>query len=194
MSAKRLQAARAPAMSCAIRVLCPVLLLLGADTLRAARVRGQFGFTPDAREELGQLWRESGLRREERVACLGGSGRSGQWLITSVRRLAPVDADSSNISATSSLTECRPPTWIGTVHTHIARFQGLPYTTFSAPDRDVMARWRRQWESEGVFCVIYSEARVQCEAGEESMSDTLYATEALSMPAPQRGNTIGAAH
>jgi hypothetical protein len=167
----------------------------GPTHYRPGRVdAAAFGFAPVAGEQLSELWSESVGAGEERVACIGGVSRDGVSLITKLEELHPESADSSNISAASSLDECRPPLWFGTVHTHIARFQGLPYTTFSASDRDVITLWRRRWHMEGVFCVLYSEEMAHCEVGDRTSTDTAYAVVAAAQIAVQRGNMIGATH
>jgi hypothetical protein len=79
--------------------------------------------------------------------------------------LAPSRADSANISAIASLRQCSAPHWLGTVHTHIAQFNGRPYTIFSAPDRYVMTLWRERWKTPGVFCILYSDLDATCELG-----------------------------
>jgi hypothetical protein len=89
--------------------------------------------------------------------------------------LDATSADSSNVSAQTSLTECGAPEWFGTVHTHIARFQGIPFSTFSPADRWVMAAWRKAWREEGVFCVLYSDTMSHCEGGADESGDPAYA-------------------
>jgi hypothetical protein len=88
-----------------------------------------------------------------------------------------------NASAAASIRDCGAPEWLGTVHTHIARFGGLPYVTFSAPDRGVMREWHSRWKVDGVFCVLYDEQHAYCEAGDDSSGDALYAYP--------RGNNLG---
>ena len=154
---------------------------------------GDFRFAAEARSSLQSLWSTSIDAREERVACIGGYSRNGVAVITRVRALEPEGADSSNILAAASLERCSPPNWFGTVHTHIAKFQGLPYVTFSAPDRNVIMLWHERWKADGVFCVLYSATEAHCEAGSETSGDTTYALGAAPSPPPQRGNTFGLA-
>ena len=124
-----------------------------------------FRIAAQAREPLHELWVNSLSVKQERVACLGGRIDHDVVYITRVELLAPSRADSANISALPSLRECAAPTWLGTVHTHIATFHGLPYTIFSAPDRYVMTLWRERWKAPGVFCILYSDADANCELG-----------------------------
>jgi hypothetical protein len=141
-----------------------------------------FHFTTAARSALQSLWRTSTDHKQEEVACIGGYRRDGVSYITRVERVR-TSADSMNASAGISLLECGAPEWLGTVHTHIARFGGLPYVTFSAPDRGVMREWHSRWKVDGVFCVLYDDQHAYCEAGDESSGDALYAYP--------RGNNLG---
>jgi hypothetical protein len=128
-----------------------------------------------ARATLQALWHASVGAHQERVACIGGYRGTHVAHITRVKILTSAAADSSNVSAQASLAECGTPEWFGTVHTHIARFQGRPFSTFSPADRWVMATWRKTWRDEGVFCVLYSETMSHCEAGGEASGDPAYA-------------------
>jgi len=146
------------------------------DALDAAD-NGSFRFETDARDSLRTLWLVSINAHQERVACIGGERRSGVAYITRVKPLVPSAADSLHISAETSLTQCGGPEWFGTVHTHVAKFQGLPFVTFSPADRGVMTMWRKRWQDEGVFCVLYSQTEAHCEAGPEQSDDPIYALE-----------------
>jgi hypothetical protein len=172
-------------------------LLAAASFLTAASARAQrggprgpdstahtqsFQFTNAARTALQGLWRTSSDAKQEEVACIGGYRRDGVSYITRVERVR-TSADSMNASASISLRECGAPEWLGTVHTHIAHFGGLPYVTFSAPDRGVMREWHNRWKALGVFCVLYDEQHAYCEAGDENSGDALYAYP--------RGNNLG---
>jgi hypothetical protein len=141
-----------------------------------------FRFTNVARAALQSLWQTSRDHKEEEVACIGGYRRDGVNYITRVERVR-TPADSMNASATLSLRQCGVPEWLGTVHTHIAHFGGLPYVTFSAPDRGVMREWHNRWKADGVFCVLYDDQHAYCEAGDDSNGDALYAYP--------RGNNLG---
>lgn len=141
-----------------------------------------FRFTNAVRAALQDLWRTSSDAKQEEVACIGGYRRDGVSYITRVERVR-TSADSMNASASISLRECGAPEWLGTVHTHIAHFGGLPYVTFSAPDRGVMREWHSRWKADGVFCVLYDEQHAYCEAGDENSGDALYAYP--------RGNNLG---
>jgi hypothetical protein len=123
-----------------------------------------FRFTPEARAALRQLWNESVAARAERVACLAVERQGRITVITRVELLSVARADSAVVAAGESIHRCGPPDWLGTVHTHIARFGGQPYVTFSRNDRHVMFLWRRRWGIEGVFCLLYSERAAHCEA------------------------------
>lgn len=122
-----------------------------------------FRFSAQARGPLHELWAKSLSVKQERVACLGGHVDHDVVYITRIEVLAPSRADSANISAIASLRECSAPNWLGTVHTHIAQFNGRPYIIFSAPDRYVMNLWRERWKAPGVFCILYSEQDATCE-------------------------------
>jgi hypothetical protein len=111
------------------------------------------------------MWRESVAAREERVACIASTIRSDTVFVTRVSALEPEEADSMDISATKSVEQCGPPTWSGTVHTHIAMYtDSLPSTRFSAQDRTAMRLWYDRWHADGVFCLIYSARDAHCEA------------------------------
>jgi hypothetical protein len=124
-----------------------------------------FRFSREAGSALRDLWEASVAAREERVACLASTIRNDTVFVTRVRPLDPEDADSMGISAVASVEECGPPTWSGTVHTHIALYtDDLPSTRFSAQDRTAMRLWYDRWHSDGVFCLIYSRENAHCEA------------------------------
>ncbi|HZN97023.1 MAG TPA: hypothetical protein VFB61_04765 [Gemmatimonadales bacterium] len=124
-----------------------------------------FRFSQEAGSALRDLWEASVVAREERVACLASTIRNDTVFVTRVRPLDPEDADSLGISAVASVEECGPPTWAGTVHTHIALYtDDLPSTRFSAQDRTAMRLWYDRWHSDGVFCLIYSRENAHCEA------------------------------
>jgi hypothetical protein len=113
---------------------------------------------------LQQLWRESQMAKEERVACLGGHIESDTVVVDHIRALTPQDADSMGISARRSIDECGPPEFGGTVHTHIALYDAEhPYPTFSGADRGVMDLWLHHWRMDGMFCVLYDKASAHCE-------------------------------
>jgi hypothetical protein len=139
-----------------------------------ARVDANFHFDSRARISLQALWRTSDASKQERVACIGGYQHADTTYITRVG-LVSADADSLQATAGASLRECRPPEWLGTVHTHVARIDGHPYVTFSGSDRAVMAVWHRQWQADGVFCVLYDDRRAHCEAGNDRTGDPEYA-------------------
>ena len=118
-----------------------------------------FHFESRARISLQALWRTSDEAKQERVACIGGYQRADTTYITRVEQV-DADADSLQAAAGASLQECRPPEWLGTVHTHVARLDGRPYVTFSGSDRAVMAAWHRRWQADGgVLCVVRRSSR-----------------------------------
>lgn len=97
------------------------------------------------------------------MACLAGSIDDDTVYISRVLSLDTPPADSLGISAASSLEDCGPPEWRGTVHTHVALRNGLPYSLFSGADRGVMMLWWRRWNVDGIFCLLYSANEVICE-------------------------------
>ena len=138
--------------------------LLALAALVAATGRPlAFRFEPSAQSGLRRLWVESTDARTERVACLAGEIVHDTVRIT---RILPITgwADSLGVSAQHSLEECGPPRWQGTVHTHVAlRRGGEPYARFSGADRGVNRLWWRRWNTEGMFCVLYSATDAYCE-------------------------------
>lgn len=144
-------------------------LCVGAITLVLAGaapklVPTAFRFEGDARPELHRLWEESLRSKAERVACLAGSIESDTVRITDVFALDPGPSDSLGIAAGASLDTCGPPSWKGTVHTHVALRDGRhPYALFSGADRGIMMLWWRRWREDGIFCLLYSEQEVICE-------------------------------
>jgi hypothetical protein len=150
-----------------LALLLPALLaapLQGQDSI-PRRAQPVFRFSPEAGRALRALWEASVAAQQERVACLGAVVRSDSVL---VRRLLPLEAagaDSLTIASDQSVERCGPPEWSGTVHSHVAEYDnGLPSTTFSAQDRGVMRRWHQRWQTDGVFCVVYSRRSAHCEA------------------------------
>jgi hypothetical protein len=142
-----------------LAVVALALVALGA----AARAPRAFRFKPDAQTELRRLWLVSSGAKAERVACLAGEIRSDTVLVT---RILPLSgrADSLGVSARQSLETCAPPRWQGTVHTHVALYDGKrPYSRFSGADRGVNRLWWRRWNTEGMFCVLYSPTGAYCE-------------------------------
>ena len=147
-----------------------VVLALLALAATAGRPRA-FRFEPVAQTELRRLWAESNGLKSERVACLAGEIRRDTVRVT---RILPLSgwADSLGVSARRSIEDCGPPRWQGTVHTHVALYDGQrPYARFSGADRGVNRLWWRRWNSQGVFCVLYSAADAYCEIdGPEGVS------------------------
>lgn len=122
-----------------------------------------FRFEPSAQTELRRLWVESIGAKNELVACLAGEIVRDTVRVT---RILPIVgwADSLGVSAERSLAECGPPRWQGTVHTHVAtRSDGEAYARFSGADRGVNRLWWRRWNTEGMFCVLFSATDAYCE-------------------------------
>ncbi|HKW14122.1 MAG TPA: hypothetical protein VJS69_06530, partial [Candidatus Krumholzibacteria bacterium] len=167
------------------RMVAIVATAIGAAGLRANAQRAgsasgaptsenAFRFSAQVRGPLHELWMTSLSVKQERVACLGGRIDHDVVYITRIAVLVPSRADSANISAIASLRECSAPNWLGTVHTHIAQFNGRPYTIFSAPDRYVMTLWRERWKAPGVFCILYSDVDATCELGNTASGHVRY--------------------
>ena len=165
-----------------------------ADDGTAAGV-ASFALASGVRADLIALWDASVVANEERVACIGGTrGRDGVVRITRVYALPVVSADSANAGAGPSLATCRPPMWFGTVHTHIITDPlGEPYTQFSSPDRDVIARWRHAWRTDGVFCLLYSEADAHCELGGGQAAANVTYAPGSDEPTVRAGTTYSSA-
>ncbi len=144
-----------------IRVAVAVLALLltGATAGRPHAFR----FEPDAQSGLRLLWAASDEAKAERVACLAGEIRSDTVRVTRILSLTGW-ADSLGVSARQSLDACTPPQWQGTVHTHVALYDGRrPYARFSGADRGVNRLWWRRWNADGMFCVVFSAVDAYCE-------------------------------
>ncbi len=172
------------------RVLPAVLLaalaagpLLGQNALPPApRVQSfpaHFTFDPAASAVLRTLWAQSSGEKREYVACLGGDFQGDTVRVRRVLTLEPRAADSLGVSAQQSIDTCGPPDWQGTVHTHIARYDGeRPYANFSGADRGVMLMWWKRWKVDGMFCVLYSDRDAYCEVdgtgGLTNMSRSAY--------------------
>jgi hypothetical protein len=151
-----------------LRAIAGCLGVMGAIVMMAARHPGPipsaFRFEADAGPTLHRLWEASSRAKAERVACLSAAIDSDTVHISRVFPLEPGPADSLGISAGASLDNCGPPEWRGTVHTHVALRDGLrPYSLFSGADRGVMMMWWRRWQTDGIFCLLYSADEVICE-------------------------------
>jgi hypothetical protein len=144
-----------------IRAAAMALALLA---LAAAAGRPHaFRFEPNAQAELRRLWMESSGAKTERVACLAGEIMRDTVHVTRILPLLDW-ADSLGVAAGQSLEACGPPLWQGTVHTHVALRDGQqPYARFSGADRGVNRLWWRRWNTEGMFCVLYSATDAYCE-------------------------------
>jgi hypothetical protein len=103
--------------------------------------------------------------KQERVACLNASVRHDTVFVERILALTPHEADSMSIGSAASIERCGPPEWAGTVHSHVALYTAeSPSKRFSAQDRGVMRQWYERWQSDGVFCLIYSARDAHCEA------------------------------
>lgn len=123
-----------------------------------------FRIEPDALARLHQLWAASVAAKAERVACLASTIEGDTVRITRVLPLDGHAEDSLAVGAEASLDLCGPPAWQGTVHTHIALYDGhRPYSIFSGADRGVMLTWGERWRSQGTFCLLFSESGIHCE-------------------------------
>jgi hypothetical protein len=141
-------------------------ILCGSATAQSpAGSSATFRFSPEAGAGLKALWLASAQAHEERAACLGAIVRHDTVFVQSILPLPPEAADSMAISATASIDRCGPPMWAGTVHTHVAAYDGdRPSTRFSGQDRVVQRMWYDRWHTDAVFCVVYTEQDAHCEA------------------------------
>ena len=109
------------------------------------------------------LWNASIARHTELVACLASTVDGDTLRITRIQPLL-AGADSLAVSAQESLESCGPPTWQGTLHTHIAlTADQRPYALFSGADRGIMLMWWQRWKSDGTFCLLYAQDQAHCE-------------------------------
>ena len=128
------------------------------------KLPARFNFSADATTLLRRLWSLSAAEKREHVACISGEVRGDSVSVTRVMLLEVRSADSLGVSAQSSIDACGPPDWLGTAHTHIARYDGEhPYANLSGADRGIMFMWWRRWQVNGMFCVLYSDAEAFCE-------------------------------
>lgn len=119
---------------------------------------------PDARSAMHEMWRQSLASRQEAVGCLASVMEEDTVRITRIMPLIGLGIDSLAVSAKTSLETCGPPVWQGTVHTHIALYDGRrPYSTFSGADRGVMLDWGQRWNTQGTFCLLFGETMIHCE-------------------------------
>jgi hypothetical protein len=148
--------------------LALMLSMLAAPLMAQANGGGSravFRFSREAGSALRELWKTSLAAREERVACLATMIRNDTVFVLRIAALEPEEADSMGISAQTSVDQCGPPEWSGTVHSHIALYtDDRPSTKFSAQDRTAMRLWYDRWHADGVFCLVYSAEDAHCEA------------------------------
>lgn len=123
-----------------------------------------FRITAEARRDLRRLWQESTGAGAERVACLDGRIEGDSAIVTRIGRLEARRADSTSVSAQQSIDECGPPRFLGTVHTHLnVTDERSRFAAFSGADRGVMYLWWKQWQVDGIFCVLYTAEKAHCE-------------------------------
>lgn len=140
------------------------LPLLAAALATSPAAPSAFRIEPDARAELHRLWAASLAARAEQVACLASVVDGDTVSVTRVLPLEGSGTDSLAVGAGASIDACGPPAWQGTVHTHIALYDGRrPYSTFSGADRGVMLTWGQRWRSQGTFCLLFGESSIHCE-------------------------------
>jgi hypothetical protein len=119
--------------------------------------------TAEAATAMRALWAASVAAHTELVACLASTVDGDTLRITRIQPLT-AGADSLAVSAQASLESCGPPTWQGTLHTHIAlRADQQPYGLFSGADRGIMLMWWQRWKSDGTFCLLYTQDQAHCE-------------------------------
>jgi hypothetical protein len=112
---------------------------------------------------MRSLWSASIAARVERVGCLASVVEGDTLRIIRVEPLT-AGADSLAVSAAASLETCGPPTWQGTVHTHIIMLSGQrPFALFSGADRGVMLMWWQRWKQDGTFCLLFTSDQARCE-------------------------------
>ncbi len=138
--------------------------ILAAGAAPAAAQQPTWVIEAPARPALSALWRASVTARAERVACLSGRIGSDSVWITGAAPVVTRGADSLTAEGEPSLAQCRPPQWIGTVHTHIRSTDGSePADRFSPGDRAQMSEWSRRWSRAGAFCLLHSAQAAHCE-------------------------------
>jgi hypothetical protein len=142
-------------------------LVLALLTLPLAASRGggpdAVAVAAEAATAMRALWNASVAQRTELVACLASTVDGDTLRITRIQPL-PAGADSLAVSAEESLESCGPPTWQGTLHTHIAHTADQrPYALFSGADRGIMLMWWQRWKSDGTFCLLYAQDQAHCE-------------------------------
>ncbi|MGH7497592.1 MAG: hypothetical protein ACREL3_01940 [Gemmatimonadales bacterium] len=141
-----------------------VLPLVAAALAFTREPPSTFRIAPDALAELHRLWAASVAAKAERVACLASAIEGDTVRITRVLPLEVRAVDSLAVGAEASLAMCGPPAWQGTVHTHIALYDGhRPYSNFSGADRGVMLTWGQRWRFQGTFCLLFGESSIHCE-------------------------------
>ncbi len=168
-----------------------LLLLSVAPSILLAQSLPKWVIAPEAKDSLARLWTESIAAHREHVGCLGGRLGADTVFVERALLLDAAPGDSLNAPAELSLATCGPPTWIGTVHTHVRSTDDpAPAPRFSGSDRVVMSVWSERWRSKGAFCVLYSDRGAHCEVyppGRPTLRTTPGADTGSStvVPAPQ---------
>jgi hypothetical protein len=153
--------------------LGPLLSLTPLGHAQAQPVRLITIDSLNVRPVLERLWRDSVRDNRELVACLAGAPRGDAFRISRAEPLESlVDvpdslrgdpaAESDSVSVGTYLTAlsietCRPPEWVGAVHTHSSRVADLRYPKLSPYDERVVSRWHERWRKDSVFCVLFQE-------------------------------------
>ncbi len=141
-----------------------LLLLSLVPSILPAQSLPRWVIAPEAKDSLARLWAESIAAHREHVGCLGGRLGTDTVFVDRAMLLDDAPGDSLNAPAELSLATCGPPTWIGTVHSHVRSTDDpAPAPRFSGSDRVVMSVWSVRWRSKGAFCVLYSDRGAHCE-------------------------------
>ena len=128
------------------------------------RTQPAWVFEREAGVTIRSVWDASVIAQQERVACLAGTIGPDTVVVTAAMPLTPGEADSLTANAESSLEQCGPPQWIGTIHTHVRSTDDpSPAPHFSGQDRVVMSLWASRWRRPGAFCVAYGPRSAHCE-------------------------------
>ncbi len=155
--------------------LAPLLAITPVGHAQSPSVRLVTIDSLKVRPVLQQLWQDSVRDNRELVACLGGQLRGDTFKIThavpleslitipdSLRWDPEVGSDSVSVGSyltTLSIETCRPPEWVGAVHTHSSRVEDLRYPKLSPHDETVVSLWHERWQRDSVFCVLFEEGR-----------------------------------
>lgn len=140
--------------------------------------------TEKVHHQLVDLWDEAERQEREKLACLDADVEeipSDTMLIWTINRIkqVKVKSDKGAISHSTSLSECEPPEFVGTVHTHLADsipnpsgsgyLQG-PFKKFSPGDYAAQDAWANVWEDKAqeagmrwsLWCIMFSDEGMNC--------------------------------